>query len=197
MREGPKQDVGWTSALHVAVRAPPCPGCPHHDKREVEMLGTQTLPATPAPHCWEGDEGPCIPGKLGVGHFDVALLARACLLVIQKPLPLAELEPLKNDTLYFISLLSLKSPKAFTGMSSIGFMDAHQKVEFVSFIFIEWKIKAQRDGMTLRRDSSSEKKGEIQRRILEPQGGQCQPPSCSVRGPGGPSAAIVGVFATP
>ena len=82
-------------------------------------------------------------------------------------------------------------------MSSIGFMDAHQKVEFVSFIFIEWKIKAQRDGMTLRRDSSSEKKGEIQRRILEPQGGQCQPPSCSVRGPGGPSAAIVGVFATP
>ena len=112
------------------------------------MLGTQTLPVTPVPHCWEGAEGPCIPGKLRVGHFDAALLARACLLVLQKPLSLAGLEPLKNDTLYFMSLLSLKSPKAFTGMSSIGFMDAHQKVEVVSFIFTEWEIKAQRDGMT-------------------------------------------------
>lgn len=33
-------------------------------------------------------------------------------------------------------------------MSSTGFMDAHQKAEVVSFIFTEWEIKAQRDGMT-------------------------------------------------
>lgn len=98
------------------------------------------------------------------------------------PLPLAGLKPFKNDTLYFISLLSLQSPKTFTGMSSIGFMEAHQKAEVVSFIFIEWKIKAQGDGMSLlRAHSSSEKKGETQCRILAPQGDLCPPKAAQWR----------------
>lgn len=40
-------------------------------------------------------------------------------------------------------------------MSSIGFMETHQKAGVVSFIFIEWKIKAQEDRITLLRPHSS------------------------------------------
>jgi hypothetical protein len=46
----------------------------------------------------------------------------------------------------------------FTGMSSIGFMIAHQKAAIVSFIFIEWKIKVQKDTVTLPRPHSTSKK---------------------------------------
>lgn len=60
-------------------------------------------------------------------------------------------------------------------MSSIGFMDPHQKVGLLSSIFIEWKIKAQRDGMTLG-ETVLLRKREKSREILEPQGGQCQIP---------------------